>query len=362
MNKQPAGVGAVVLAAGMSRRMGAPKQLLRIAGKALLEHVLANVRASEVQEIVLVLGAAAEELRRKISFDNLKVTVNPDYEQGMGTSLRTGLAALGPRVEGALVVLADQPFVQPRTLNRLITAREETGAQITLPLYRGFRGNPALLDRSVFPEVMSLSGDVGCRAIFGDHTERIQKVEVGDPGILLDMDTEDDLRRVESLKATPELPMFESRGEPAPETTNLVIVGRDAVAQAIGKFGRVLGFGITFVDPFLRLQDFPDADRVLHAMDFSCLSGSHNFFVVASRGQFDEEAVEQAVAAQGRYIGLLANRKRAAEVLNSLRRRGIPEESLARVKAPAGLEIGAASPEEIALSIVAEIVKERIVT
>lgn len=362
MNKQAAGVGAVVLAAGMSRRMGAPKQLLPIAGKALLEHVLVNVRASEVQEIVLVLGSAAEELRRKISTDSLKVIVNPDYEQGMGTSLRTGLAALSPTVKGALVVLADQPFVRPETLNRLIAAHAETGAQITLPLYRGFRGNPALLDRSVFPEVMSLSGDVGCRAIFGDHTEGIQKVEVGDPGILLDIDTEDDLRRVEALRRNRELPAFESRSDPAPETSNLVIVGRDAVAQTIAKFGRRLGFGITLVDPFLRLPDLPEADRVLHAMDFSCLSSSHNFFVIASRGQFDEEAVEQALAANGSYIGLLANRTRAAEVLNALRRRGVSEQKLARVKAPAGLKIGAASVEEIALSIVAEIVKERTAT
>lgn len=351
-----------MLAAGMSRRMGSPKQLLRMGDRMLLEHVLANARASEVQEIVLVLGAAAEELQRQIPTSDLKVIVNPDYEQGMGTSLRTGLAALSPTFKGALVVLADQPFVRPETLNRLIAAREETGAQITLPLYRGFRGNPALLDRSVFPEVMSLFGDVGCRAIFGDHIQGIQKVEVGDPGILLDIDTEEDLRRVEALGRNRELPPFESRSGPTPESSNLVIVGRDAVAQTIAKFGRLLGFGITFVDPFLRLQDLPEAGRVLHAMDFSCLSGSHNFFVIASRGQFDEEAVEQALAANGSYIGLLANRTRAAEVLNALGRRGISEQKLAMVKAPAGLEIGAASAEEIALSIVAEIVKERTAT
>ncbi len=352
----------MVLAAGISRRMGSPKQLLRIGERTLLEHALANVCASEVQEIVLVLGAGAEELRRQIPTDNLKVIVNPDYEQGMGTSLRTGLAALGPRVEGALVVLADQPFVRPETLNRLMATRAETGAQITLPLYRGFRGNPALLDRSVFPEVMALSGDVGCRAIFGDHTEGIYKVETGDPGILLDIDTEDDLRRLETLDRNAEISAFESRKESGLKAGNVVIIGRDAVAQAIAKFAHILGLGTTFVDPFARLSDLPEADRVLHVMDFSTLSGGENFFVIASRGQFDEEAAEQALAANGSYIGLLANRKRSAEVLNGLRRRGVSEQKLAKVKAPAGLEIGSATPEEIALSIVAEIVKERAVT
>jgi len=358
-NKQGGGIAAVVLAAGMSRRMGTPKQLLRVGDKTLLEHALANVRASEVSEVVLVLGGEAESVRQQVGTRGVKLVVNPHYEQGMGTSLSKGLSLVGDSCHGALIVLADQPLIRPTTLNRLIEFHSQTGAQITIPLYRGFRGNPVLLDRSVFSEVMTLAGDVGCRAIFGDHTEGIRKIEVSDPGILLDIDTEEDLRRLQRVDFSAVLPTLEGSAQAARPKTDLVIVGRDDVARAIAKQGRLLGFAITLVDPFIRLREAPEADGVLHTMDFTLLPAGEKFFVIASRGQFDEEAVEQAIRSNATYVGLLANRKRAAELLNTLRQRGIPEKQLQKVKAPAGLDIGAKNPEEIALSIVAEIVAER---
>src|SRR5215467_13468252 len=120
VHKAASTVSAVVLAGGMSRRMGVPKQLLRIEGKPLLEHTLANVRASAVHEIILVLGFAADEIEKEISPRGLKIARNESYEQGMGTSLRTGLAAVDPQSTAALMILADQPFVRPATLDRLI--------------------------------------------------------------------------------------------------------------------------------------------------------------------------------------------------------------------------------------------------
>src|SRR5215467_4881605 len=193
VHKAASTVSAVVLAGGMSRRMGAPKQLLRIEGKSLLEHTLANVRASAVHEIILVLGFAADEIEKEISPQGLKIALNEFYQQGMGTSLRTGLAAVDSQSTAALIILADQPFVQPATLDRLIefhgsftpktgkreaSKRESARPQIVIPTYRGFRGNPVLLDRPVFPELRGLSGDAGCRAIFGDHTEGIYRLPV----------------------------------------------------------------------------------------------------------------------------------------------------------------------------------------
>ena len=176
---QQSGVSAVVLAAGMSRRMGTPKQLLRIGGETILERTLKNVRASAVAEIVLVLGFAAESVEKEISTERVKIVHNQEYQQGMGTSLRAGLAAVDAGASAALIVLADQPFVRPETLNRLIACHQESKPQIIIPMYKGFRGNPVLLDRSVFPEVKALTGDVGCRAIFGDHTEGIYKLAGG---------------------------------------------------------------------------------------------------------------------------------------------------------------------------------------
>ncbi|HEV2989763.1 MAG TPA: XdhC family protein, partial [Candidatus Angelobacter sp.] len=138
----------------------------------------------------------------------------------------------------------------------------------------------------------------------------------------------------------------------------LVIVGRDAVARALAGFGRILQFTVTIVDPLLSIGDVAETDRVLRILDFSRLPESPGrSVIVASRGQFDEEAVEQALHAGAAYVGLLANKKRAQEILRSLELKGIPKEKLAKLRAPAGIDIGAEGPEEIALSIMAEIVK-----
>jgi xanthine/CO dehydrogenase XdhC/CoxF family maturation factor len=221
-----------------------------------------------------------------------------------------------------------------------------------------------LLDRSVFAEVMGLRGDVGCRAIFGRHTEGIHKLEVDDAGILLDVDTLQDFHK---LQALPEdgsaafLPKAELEGdEEHSSLPELVIVARDAVAVALVRLAIALNFTTTMVDPFLTLADLPQTSRILHRLDFSLLPRSEDrSFVVASRGQFDEEALEQALATDASYIGLMASRSRREELIQILRTKGLPEERLACLRAPAGLEIGAETAEEIALSIMAEIVAER---
>jgi molybdenum cofactor cytidylyltransferase len=366
--ERKSGVSAVVLAAGMSLRMGMPKQLLPIDGKTILERTLQNVRASNVDEIVLVLGHAAESIEKTIAAADLKLVRNPDYQQGMGTSLRAGLTAVHADAQAALIILADQPWVSSETLDRLIACQHDSKQQIIIPMYRGFRGNPVLLDRSVFPEVQALDGDAGCREIFGNHTENILKLAVDDPGILLDIDNRDDLEKLDANvkrdpapnHSEPGIIVLETRENIVAGPLELVLVGRDALVRALVRFGRVLNFNITIVDPFLGLIEFPEADRMLHVLDFSLLpSASERYAVVASRGQFDEEAVTQALKADCSYIALLANKKRAQEVVKSLRGQSIAPEKLASVHAPAGLEIGAQTPEEIALSIMAQIVAVR---
>ncbi len=368
---QSSGVSAVVLAAGMSRRMGTPKQLLRMDGKTILERTLENVRKSAVDEIILVLGFAADTVEKEISAggmstQGIKVVRNDAYQQGMGTSLRTGLGALDAKTSAALIVLADQPFVRAATLDNLIECHQQSKPQIVIPMYKGFRGNPVLLDRSVLPELKDLNGDVGCRAIFGDHTENIRKLPVDDAGILLDIDSHEDFQKLcnasaenNSVKNEPSA-ILESKNDVPAGRPELVLVGRDEVVRALAKIGWVLNFTVTVVDPFLPHSELPEADRVLHELDFSLLPvANERYAVVASRGQFDEEAVAQALHANISYIALLANKKRAQELSASLRVQSIAPEKLAAIRAPAGLEIGAESPDEIALSIMAEIVAVR---
>jgi molybdenum cofactor cytidylyltransferase len=190
-------ISAVILAAGTSTRMGRAKQLLQLGETTVLARTIDNVRSAGLAEIVLVLGASAEVIRRQLPLvEGLTVVVNEAYEEGMASSLREGLSALGPKTDAAFIILGDQPFVRPETLHQVMAGYHRSGAQIVIPSYQGKRGNPVLLSRSVFPEVMALEGDIGCRAIFSNHLDAILKVEVEDPGILLDIDNQDDYDRL----------------------------------------------------------------------------------------------------------------------------------------------------------------------
>jgi molybdenum cofactor cytidylyltransferase len=365
-------IGAVILAAGKSTRMGEPKQLLKLGGKSLLEHTLSSVRAARISDVILVLGFAAQTISHQVTAEGIKVIVNDAYRQGMGSSLRVGLSALDPLMDAALMVLADQPFVRPETLDQIIDQYQQCSAQIVIPMYRGFRGNPVLLDRSVFPEVMALSGDIGCRAIFGDHLEGIVKAPVDDIGVLLDIDSKDDFAKLQGFVQDKEdrgafIEVADLRGREVPGTGDLsrdqdqlIVVGTEPVALAIARLGKLMHFRVTIADPLLKASDVSDADEVLNTLDFSQLqAASGRYVVAASRGKFDEEAIEQAFAVEANYVALVANRRRAQEVRRGLEARGHPANKLATLRAPAGLDINAKTPEEIALSIVAEIVSVR---
>jgi len=214
---------------------------------------------------------------------------------------------------------------------------------------------------------MALSGDVGCRAIFGNHLEGIVKLPVDDVGILLDIDSRADLDKLQSVsgsapgKSLLELADLEGRGMVGDAARpEMVIVGQEPVALALSQLGALLKFVVTAVDPLLGITDFPGADRVLRRLDFSCLPRpAERYVVVASKGRFDEEAVEQALHTGSAYVALVASERRGQEVLRGLAMKGCSAAMLSRVQVPAGLDIGAETPQEIALSIMAAIVQQR---
>jgi xanthine dehydrogenase accessory factor len=191
---------------------------------------------------------------------------------------------------------------------------------------------------------------------------------VDDVGILLDVDRKGDLEALRRAgdRAGSEQTLIERTfkdGQVSPSGSDrpeLVIVGRDEMAIALAKLARVLRFTVTIVDPLLTIDEFSDADRVLRDLNFAALGDkADRHVVVASRGSCDEEAIEQALHARSAYVGLVANRKRGEEVLRGLQRKGVPQERLASVRVPAGVKIGAQGPEEIALSVLAEIISLR---
>ncbi len=191
-------ISAIILAAGQATRFGQSKQLTPLRGKPLLQHVVESVNASRADDVIIVLGAYADEIRAQLHFGRARPVLNAAYAEGMSTSIRAGLRAMGEDTEAAMIVLGDEPFVRTRTVDDLIEEYERTRAAAVIPTHKGIRGNPVIVDRRLFPEMMNLRGDVGCRAIFADYAGSIVKLAVDDGGVLADIDRVDDLPRSES--------------------------------------------------------------------------------------------------------------------------------------------------------------------
>lgn len=471
--------------------MGRPKPLIPVLGKPLLLRILDNLRRAKVTETVVVLGSEADLVRQQVDLRGTTVVLNPEFESGMSSSLRRGVAALSRAPTGILVVLADQPFVDPATVRTLAARHAGGDGRIFIPTFEGVRGNPVLLDRSLEPELKELHGDIGCRALFPLHQEEIREVSVPDPGILIDVDTPQELSRLEksldgssaptaevlrrlvadrlvlhgsapvrSLRrtgsrpdilalatelerahepfalatvvtaqpptsgkpgykalvranrevvgwiggscssrvlvsealrsmeeGTPRLlrlsPEAEEAAPPArgvvtrrlecasggtmeiyvephlPEP-ELLIVGEGPIAKALAALGGFLGFRVLVVAPGARASEFPEGvEWEPDLARVGALARPSTFAVVASTGMYDETALQLLLPKTPRYVGLVASRRRAASVLASLGASGVPETQLSLVRNPAGVDIAARDPEEIALSVLGEVVRVR---
>ena len=191
-NRQSAAVAAIVLAAGESRRFGQTKQLLPVGDKTMLQHVVDIALDSPLEQVIVVLGCRAPEIRASIADRPVQVVVNQEWKSGLSSSVRTGLAALETEVDAALFVLADQPGVTTEAIAKLCKRYQETHAPIVVPTNRGRRGNPVLFHRSLFAELMKVKGDQGGRRLIAEHEDELEEIEVETEAILTDIDTPND--------------------------------------------------------------------------------------------------------------------------------------------------------------------------
>ncbi len=188
--KQRKRVAGVTLAAGMSTRMGTAKQLLMFQRKPLLANVIANARAAAcLSPLIVVLGHQAAVIQQKIDFEATRVVIAKEYQNGQSASLKAGLSAVPECCDGALFLLGDQPFVTGEIIRRIVAGFRQSAADIIIPTYGGKRGNPALIARSLFPQLFSIIGDVGARPLFSAYPERVIEIEVGNENACLDIDT-----------------------------------------------------------------------------------------------------------------------------------------------------------------------------
>ncbi len=186
--------GAVVLAAGASTRMGAPKQLLELDGRPLVVRAAEAALASPAWPVVVVLGAHAESIRPALARLPVLIADNPAWAEGMAASIRAGIATLrqfSRGLDAAVIALCDQPAFSAATIATLVAAQRATGRSIVAARYGGRHGAPALFLREHFPALGALTGEEGARALLNDDPARVAAVDL--PELALDLDTPADV-------------------------------------------------------------------------------------------------------------------------------------------------------------------------
>lgn len=185
-------ISAILLAAGESKRMGRLKPGLPLGNSTILEQSIDNLVHSRIDELIVVLGYRAQELMEKVAGRQVKTVINPDYEQGMSTSVIAGLHMVDDRAQAVLFALADQPFIDSKIVDKLIDGFSRHSKGIVVPAYRGRRGHPVIFAVRYREELLRLRGDVGGRQIIKDHTDDVLEIPVDSESINVDIDTMSD--------------------------------------------------------------------------------------------------------------------------------------------------------------------------
>ena len=193
-------IAAVLLAAGRSTRMGGPNKLLaEIGGRPLVRIAAEQALASRARPVIVVTGHQRDKVEAALKGLDVRTVHNPNFAEGLSTSVKTGLAAVPETADGAIVCLADMPQVTAPLIDKLVTAFDpERGALVVIPTIDGKRGNPVVWARRFFPELMGLDGDVGARHLIGRYPEAVAEVPLTDTAVLVDVDTPEAFDRVKA--------------------------------------------------------------------------------------------------------------------------------------------------------------------
>ena len=195
-------ISGLILAAGTSSRMGQPKQLLPFRGTILLDWVMAQAEsASALDEVIVVLGRAADEIRPRLRNTRARVIINPVFTEGCSGSYKAGMATIDPRAEAVMVLLGDQPGVDSAVIDQVAEDWRTQGGRIALTSYRGRRGHPMVFACELFDQLRQLSGDKAAWKILDAHPDWVRDVAV-DHAFPEDVDTRQDYETL-LRKATP---------------------------------------------------------------------------------------------------------------------------------------------------------------
>ena len=189
-------ISAIILAAGMSSRMGMPKQLLTLGNKALIRVVTENVLASAVDEVLVVTGHLEKEVSAAVSDLPVKVVYNPRYEQGQGTSLALGIQSIDEKASAFLVLMSDQPLITASLINLAIEEFRKNSCLALRPTYQGLPGHPVVFSASLRAKLCDLKGDEGARQILKKLGDKVYYLPVRDEAVVFDVDTPENFERL----------------------------------------------------------------------------------------------------------------------------------------------------------------------
>lgn len=190
-------LGAVVLAAGLSTRMGMPKMLMDWGKKKIIEQVVDTLHAAGLSEIVVVTGSLESEIKTILDDRNVTIVINPRFANGeMIHSLQVGLDGFSEGIDAAMVVLGDQPFIKTETIKKVMDAYMHGRDYIIMPSVKNRRGHPWIIRKNLWNEVKQIKPPDTMRDFFRNYHELIKYVSIDDPAIIQDMDTPDDYQRL----------------------------------------------------------------------------------------------------------------------------------------------------------------------
>ena len=196
-------VSGILLAAGESKRMGRNKLLLAWGKGTLFDRCLHVLLRSDLDEVVAVLNPESLEVPSRIERlpgvfrKKLRIIFNPDFQQGMSSSIRMGIRNIDPEADGALFALGDQPLLRPGTINALVRVFDGDRNKIAVPFYKGRRGNPVLIGRTYFKELMQTRGDSGGRSILERHPDQVIRYRTQSRAVLVDIDTWEEYKKAQ---------------------------------------------------------------------------------------------------------------------------------------------------------------------
>jgi molybdenum cofactor cytidylyltransferase len=184
-------ISVIILAAGKSTRMGKQKLRMQLGQRSILEHTVNNYLNSKVDEVIVVVGYEASEIKQLLEHKPVIIVHNPRYNDGIGTSISAGTQHIKKSAEMIVIALADQPYIRSDIINYLVDMHKDSNKGITVPVYKGIRGNPAIFSSSYKKELVELQGDTGGKQVTDRHPDDVLEIDMEFEEVTMDIDTMD---------------------------------------------------------------------------------------------------------------------------------------------------------------------------